>query len=69
MAKFNVKTKFVFEGSFTVEADNKEQAREYIDKHCGLVLGGDIHSSLPDESIDWEFDSHPNKIIQSIKKD
>ena len=32
-------------------------------KRCGLVLGGEIHSSLPNDEVDWEFDVHPEKII------
>lgn len=62
--EYAVKTKFVFEGTFTVKAHDKEQAREYVEKHCGLVLGGDIHTTLPDEIIDWNFNVHPQKIIR-----
>ena len=65
--KFQVKTKFVFEGSFFIEADSKEQAGEFVEKHCGCVLGGrGIHSSLPDELVDWDFPVHPLKIISKI---
>ena len=39
-----------------------------VQKHCGLVIGGDIHSSLPDEDIDWDFSVHPEKQIRSIKQ-
>jgi hypothetical protein len=62
--EYFVKTKFVFEGTFTVKAHYKEQAREYVEKHCGLVLGGDIHTTLPDEIIEWNFSVHPQKIIR-----
>jgi hypothetical protein len=34
-------------------------AAEYVEKHCGLVLGGTIHSSLPFDEVDWEFPIHP----------
>lgn len=61
---FKIKTKFVFNGEFHVKAETKQEAREMIDKHCGLVLGGDIHSSLPDEDVNWEFFSNPQKIIK-----
>jgi hypothetical protein len=61
--KFAVRTRFVFSGTFYVEAENKEQAKEYVDKHCGLVLGGGIHSSLPGEEVDWDFPVHPEKVI------
>lgn len=62
--EYSVKTKFVFEGTFTVKAHDKVQAREYVEKHCGLVLGGDIHTTLPDEIIDWNFSVHPQKIVR-----
>ncbi|WP_010253554.1 hypothetical protein [Treponema primitia] len=61
--KYAIKTRFIFQGTFSVEAENKSQAKEYVEKHCGLVLGGDIHSSLPCEDADWDFPVHPEKII------
>jgi hypothetical protein len=66
MAKkdFTVKAKFVFEGEFYIKAESKEQAKEYVMKHCGLVLGGDIHTSLPDDICDWDFCVHPQKIVR-----
>ena len=68
MKTFKVRTRFVFEGEFEVNADNKEQAKEYVEKHCGLVIGGDIHTSLSDEIIPtWNFSVHPDKKIISVK--
>jgi hypothetical protein len=50
--KYEVKTKFVFSGTFTIEADNAAQAKEFVHQHCGMVIGGGIHSTLsPDEWI------------------
>jgi hypothetical protein len=63
-----VKTLFIFDGTFSVKADNKSQAKEYVEKHCGLVIGGHIHSTLPDEDVDWDFPIHPEKIIVSAKR-
>jgi hypothetical protein len=71
MAKgiFKVKTRFVFEGEFEVNSENKEQAREFVERHCGLVIGGGIHTSLSDEIIpSWNFSVHGNKKITSVKK-
>jgi hypothetical protein len=65
---FQVKTKFIFEGIFEVKAQSKEQAREFVEKDCGLVIGGDVHSTLPDEDINWEFSVHPDKEIKGIKQ-
>lgn len=66
MAKkeFTVKAKFVFEGEFYIKAESKEQAKEYVMNHCSLVLGGDIHTLLPDYICDWEFNVHPQKIVR-----
>ena len=61
--KFTVPVSYTFLGHFEIEADSPEQAEEYAEKHCGLVIGGDIHSSLPDEDVDWDFDMHPEKTI------
>jgi len=68
MKEFEVKTRFVFDGVFKVKALNRQQAEEFVQKHCGLVIGGDIHSSLPSEDIDWDFPVHPEKQIRSIKQ-
>ncbi len=67
MKKFEVKTRFVFDGVFKVNALNRQQAEEFVQRHCGLVIGGDIHSSLPGEDIDWDFPVHPQKQIRAIK--
>lgn len=68
MAKYRVYTQFVFSGYFDVEADSVTGAESNVTEHCGLVLGGDIHSSLPDEDVDWSFSVHPDKEVKSIKK-
>jgi hypothetical protein len=67
MKQYEVKTLFIFGGTFLVRADNKMQAKEYVEKHCGLVIGGNIHSTLPDEDVDWEFPVHPEKVIVNAK--
>jgi hypothetical protein len=66
--KYEVKTRFIFEGTFSVEAENRAQAWEYVEENCGLVLGGNIHSTLPDEEVDWEFPVHPDKAIGRIRR-
>jgi hypothetical protein len=66
--RFAVTTRFVFSGTFYAEAENKDQAREYVEKHCGLVLGGTIQTSLSGEVMDWDFPVHPEKIITKIKR-
>jgi hypothetical protein len=56
---YRVKTQYIFEGVFEVLAESKEDARQKILQDCGLVMGVSIHSTLPDEEINWTFSTHP----------
>ena len=49
----------MFTGVFTVEAENREEARQMVMDSCGLVMGGGIHTDLDDDEVDWDFDTHP----------
>ena len=40
-------------------AESEEDARQKVLQSCGLVMGGSIHSTLPDEEINWAFSTHP----------
>ena len=64
---FRVRTQYVFEGVFDVVAESKEDARQKVLQNCGLVMGGSIHSTLPDDEINWAFDKHPNKHIDRMR--
>ena len=66
--RFLVYTEYVFDGVFDVVAESKEEARQKVLQDCGLVMGGSIHSTLPDDEINWAFDRHPNKRIDRITK-
>jgi hypothetical protein len=66
MSQYAVKTRFSFTGTFFISANSKEEAREYVESHCGLILGGNIHSSLPYDAVDWDFPVHPDKAIGRI---
>ena len=55
---YRVKTQYIFEGVFEVLADSKENAQQKVLQDCGLVMGGSIHSTLPDEEINWVFSTH-----------
>ena len=65
---YRVRTQYVFEGVFDVVAESKEEVRQKVLQNCGLVMGGSVHSTLPDEEINWAFDIHPNKRIDRITK-
>jgi len=68
MKTYIVKTKFVYDGVFYISADNKAEAREYVENNCGLVMGRGIHTTLPAETVDWEFPVHPDKSITKIER-
>ena len=65
---YRVQTQYIFEGVFDVVAESKEDARQKVLQDCELVMGGSIHSTLPDDEINWAFDRHPNKRISRITK-
>ena len=65
---YRVQTQYIFEGVFDVVAESKEDARQKVLQDCGLVMSGSIHSTLPDDEINWAFDIHPNKQIDGITK-
>ena len=56
---YRVRTQYFFEGVFDVVAESKEDARQKVLQNCGLVMGGNVHSTLPDEEINWAFSTHP----------
>ena len=57
--RFLVYTQYVFDGVFDVVAESKEEARQKVLQSCGLVMGSSIHSTLPDDEINWAFSTHP----------
>lgn len=56
---YRVRTQYIFEGVFEVLADSKEDAQQKVLQNCGLVMGRSIHSTLPDEEVNWAFSTHP----------
>ena len=65
MKKIEVKVRYLFEGTYTVAADDRDEARTMVIRDCGLVLGGNIHTTLDDDEVDWDFDVHPDMQILS----
>lgn len=65
MKKIEVKVRYLFEGTYTVAADDRNEARTMVTRDCGLVLGGNIHTTLDNDEVDWEFDVHPDMQILS----
>ena len=65
---YRVRTQYVFEGVFEVSATDREEAERKILEDCGMVMGRGIHSTLPDEQINWAFDIHSETQIIGIKE-
>lgn len=61
---YTVPVKFVFKGRFFIKAESRAQAKEFAEKHCGMVVNNGIHSTLPDEDVNWDFPVHPEKVIR-----
>ena len=40
MGKYDVKVRYIFEGTYTVVAEDREEAESMVAEDCGLVLGG-----------------------------
>ena len=56
---YRVRTQYIFEGVFGVVAESREEARQKVLQDCGLVMGESIHSTLPDDEINWAFSTSP----------
>ena len=61
MKTYTIPVSFVFKGEFYVKADSPSQALAFVDEHCGMTRHRGVHSSLPDELIDWSFSMHAEK--------
>lgn len=65
---FDIKVRYVFEGTYTVSAYNSEEAKAKAERDCGLVMGGHIHTTLDEGEVEWEFPLHPETAIISEKE-
>jgi hypothetical protein len=65
---YQIAVRFAFDGEFIVRADRLSEAKQKVSDGCGLVLGGGIHTTLPEEEIDWEFPVHPNRSILRARR-
>ena len=63
---YRVRTQYIFEGVFEVVAESREEARQKVIQDCGMVMGRNVHSTLPDEEINWAFSTHPEVITGRI---
>lgn len=70
MKKYEVKAKYVFEGTWSIAAESVEDAIRNFKEGCS-VSNPSISSSLPYEDVDWDIDPHPVdvEIIEINKKE
>ena len=69
MTKYNVKVRYIFEGTYTVVAEDREEAESMVAEDCGLVLGGNIHTTRDDDEVtDWKFGCHPDLQVLSVRQ-
>ena len=65
---YEVETKFVFSGTFAIDADSPAQAKELIHKHCGLVMGRGINATLPIEKLNWAFNTKAETVTGRVRR-
>ena len=69
MAKYDVRVRYTFEGTYKVVAEDRDEAERIVTEDCGLVLGGNIHTTCDDDEVtDWRFGSHPDMQILSFRE-
>lgn len=69
MAKYDVRVRYSFEGTYQAVAEDRDEAERMIAEDCGLVLGGNIHTTRDDDEVtDWRFGSHPDMQILSVRE-
>ena len=67
MKKYDVKVRYAFEGTYNVVAEDRDEAERTVRENCGLVLGGNIHTTCDDDEVtDWNFSCHPDMQILSF---
>lgn len=68
MNKYDVRVRYAFEGTYTVAADDRGEAKRMVTQDCGLAMGGNIHTTLDDDEVDWDFGIHPDMQILSMTR-
>ena len=51
MAKYDVRVRYTFEGTYKVVAEDRDEAERIVTEDCGLVLGGNIHTTCDDDEV------------------
>lgn len=59
---YEIPAKFIFEGVFRIKADSICDAVDAFDRHCSMNMG-QIHTTLNEEDVNWDFSCTPKKVI------
>ncbi len=69
MGKYDVKVRYFFEGTYTVRRKTAMKRKGMVAEDCGLVLGGNIHTTRDDDEVtDWKFGCHPDLQVLSVRE-
>ena len=55
MAKYDVRVRYAFEGTYKIVAEDRDEAERIVTEDCGLVLGGNIHTTRDDDEVTDPF--------------
>lgn len=65
MKTYKVHTQFIISGVFEVVAASEADAREKVNRYCGIAAGWNVYSTLP-EKVKHRFSNYPVKEITKI---
>lgn len=69
MKRYDIRVRYSFEGTYTVAAEDRDEAKRMVNDDCGPVLGGDIHTTRDDDEVlEWDFCIHPDTRILSLQE-
>ena len=51
MKRYDIRVRYSFEGTYTVAAEDRDEAKRMVNDDCGPVLGGDIHTTRDDDEV------------------
>jgi len=66
--EFEVDVTFSFSGKVRVRAVDAGEALVVVQRDLGLVLGGNIHTSNDQQVVNWDFDTHPTQLQNSVQE-
>ncbi|MCE2615718.1 hypothetical protein LO761_02160 [Bacteroidaceae bacterium 14-104] len=66
---YRARTLYVLKVYLRSQPQTERKPNGKILEDCGMVMGRGVHSTLPDEQINWAFDTHPEeRIIETTEK-